>query len=253
MNPPAPALRFFVIGGCGYIGSEVCRTLAEKDAHLAFTYHKSQSKAVELTKALPASQALRVDLTKSTEIIQAIEEVGEQWGGIDALIHCAGITGDTKPINTCCNGQDRFLGVDESSWDEMADVTAKSAFIASQAASRFMRQGNGGNIIFIGSMAGVKPVPAPVHFAASHGSLRAMAQALAQELGRYKILVNMLALGILDGGVSTTLTKNQLDDYLKHCSLKRLGTAREAAQAIAWFARENTYVSGQTILWDGGL
>jgi NAD(P)-dependent dehydrogenase (short-subunit alcohol dehydrogenase family) len=111
----------------------------------------------------------------------------------------------------------------------------------------------GGQIVVVGSMDGVKTVPAPVHYAAGKGALRAMVQALAKELGEKRILVNMVAPGILEGGLARLLSDELLQEYLKHSSLRRTGTAREIAELVAWLALENTYVTGQSIVLDGGL
>jgi NAD(P)-dependent dehydrogenase (short-subunit alcohol dehydrogenase family) len=135
----------------------------------------------------------------------------------------------------------------------MMDITAKGTFAACQAASRVMRKSGGGRIVFVGSIDGVKSVPAPIHYAAAKGALVAMTHALAKELGDHGILVNMVAAGILDKGVAHLLSDELRNEYMKHCSLKRVGTAREIANVVAWLALENTYVNGQTIILDGGL
>ena len=99
----------------------------------------------------------------------------------------------------------------------------------------------------------MKSVPAPVHYASGKGALRAMVQALAKELGKQRIRINMVAPGILDGGLARLLSDDLLQEYLKHCSMKRTGSAAEIAEFVAWLATENTYVTGQSIVLDGGL
>jgi 3-oxoacyl-[acyl-carrier protein] reductase len=76
---------------------------------------------------------------------------------------------------------------------------------------------------------------------------------MSKAVGAEGILVNCLAPGILDGGIGALLSDTLRDDYVRHCALKRLGTAREVAEWAAWLALVNTYVTGQTILLDGGL
>jgi NAD(P)-dependent dehydrogenase (short-subunit alcohol dehydrogenase family) len=80
-----------------------------------------------------------------------------------------------------------------------------------------------------------------------------MTAAMAKELGPDGIRVNLLAPGILEGGMSTRLPAELRQDYLKHCGLRRFGRFDEVAAWVAWLALQNTYVTGQTILVDGAL
>jgi NAD(P)-dependent dehydrogenase (short-subunit alcohol dehydrogenase family) len=102
-------------------------------------------------------------------------------------------------------------------------------------------------------MEGVKMVPAPVPYAATGGALTAMARAFAKELGPRGVRVNVVAPGVLDGGLSAALPADLRAQYLKHTGLRRVGRREEAASIIAWLAIENTYVTGQTLVIDGGL
>ena len=147
----------------------------------------------------------------------------------------------------------RMPDVDEAGWDRILDVNAKSTFFAVRRVSEVMRRGGGGNIVFIGSVDGVKPAPSPVHYAASKGALAGMTLAMAKELGEHRIRVNMVAPGILEGGLSRSLPENLLQEYVKHCGLKRVGKLSEIASIVAWLARHNTYVTGRVLLADGAL
>ena len=78
-------------------------------------------------------------------------------------------------------------------------------------------------------------------------------EALAKELGHHNVCINLVALGILQGGLSENLGQELKDAYLTHCCLKRLGTMQEVAELVAFLVLENTYVTGQTLILDGGL
>ena len=196
---------------------------------------------------------MQLDLRNFQDTFQAVEKMSEHLGGLDVLIQCAGIAGDGSLYKTNGHGpSDKLLKITESGWDDMMDITAKGTFAACQAAARLMQSG-GGHIVIVGSMEGVKTVPAPVHYAAGKGALKAMVQALAKELGKCGIIVNMVAPGILEGGASNVVSKELKDEYIKHSSLSRLGTFRETAEWVVWLAMENTYLSAQAILLDGGL
>jgi NAD(P)-dependent dehydrogenase (short-subunit alcohol dehydrogenase family) len=220
-------------------------------AQLAFTYHSSDAAADKLTGELPGTEALKLDVLSVSEIDKLVDRVAEKWGGVDAFIQCAGV-GVTAPAMQA-QVHHNMEQVDEAAWDRMQDVNTKSTFFAVRRMAGHMRSSGGGNIVLLGSIDGVKPVPAPVHYAAAKGALAAMTTAMAKELGRDGIRVNLVAPGILEGGMSRALPEDLRQEYLKHCGLRRYGRLGEIAAWVAWLALRNTYVTGQTILVDGAL
>ena len=90
-------------------------------------------------------------------------------------------------------------------------------------------------------------------YAASQGTLAAMTMALAKELGPHGVHINMLALGLLDAGLSLGLTPKLREDFLAFSALRRFGTPDEVARAIVWLACHNRYLNGKVIPINGGL
>lgn len=243
--------KCLVLGGTGYIGEEVCRTLLQQGHQVALTYHQNEAKAQELSQNSHC-KAISLNLLKMESIAQIIQELDEEWGGIDSLVQCAGIAGNSDLYFN--KELDKFLDLQEEDWNEMMDITVKSTFFASQAFAKILRNRNQpGNLVFIGSMDGIKSVPAPIHYSASKGALVAMTTALAKDLGKDQILVNLVAPGILEGGIAKHLTEELLEQYKQHCALERPGKASEIANFAVWLATQNTYITGQSILLDGGL
>jgi 3-oxoacyl-[acyl-carrier protein] reductase len=248
VNEPVKCL---VLGGSGALGRVVCATLAEQGARVAFTYHAGEAVARDLLPKLPGGHAARLDLLSVGEIDRAIDDASAALGGLDAFVQCAAVAHTVKSTGPKVH---HLMGdVDEPGWDRMMDVNVKSTFFAARKAAEVLKRGKGGNIVLVGSIDGVKSVPSPVHYAAAKGALGGMTQSMAKELGEHKIRVNMIAPGILEAGLSRILPDELLKEYLKHCGFKRLGKLSEIAAVIAWFAQRNTYVTGQTILADGGL
>ena len=108
-------------------------------------------------------------------------------------------------------------------------------------------------MVLLSSMDGYKSVPSPIHFAASRSALRGMIEAMSKELGNYNIRVNIVSPGIVEAGASEKLGPDMTEEYEKHTALKRFATVKEVAEMASWMALENTYISGQAILLDGGL
>ncbi len=192
--------------------------------------------------------AKRIDLTDTGSIAPALDEMLAHLGGVDALIHLAAIGSTLQPA-----AYDDVDEVDAAGWDRLMALNVKSAFFACQHLATRFGDESGGNIVLVGSVDGIKPVPAPVPYAASKAALRGMAQALSKALGPRKLRVNVVAPGVLERGVSHTLPDDIRAEYLKHCSAQRLGRLDEAAGLICWLALHNSYVTGQTVVVDGGL
>ncbi len=244
--------RCVVIGGSGALGASVCRRLHMEGVRVGWTYHSGESVAGELRRDLPDSVGLRVDLRDTTQLQQTIAEFAGQLGGIDAMIHCAAICltpGDEVPPDQT----QKLHHVQRSGWDELMTINVSSVYFACREVVPHLRTAGGGNIVLVGSVSGTRPLPSPIHYATSRTALEGMARAMSKEVGPDNIRVNVIEPGILEAGVSRSLPQGLREEYEKHCALKRVGTMSEIANVVAWFARNNTYVSGQNILVDGAL
>jgi NAD(P)-dependent dehydrogenase (short-subunit alcohol dehydrogenase family) len=242
-----------VLGGSGTLGSAVCRSLVAAGADVAFTYRSQERVARQLVDQLnlPGNRALQADLSTTAETERVVDAALAVLGGIDAFVHCAavGFTGSRSSES----GQETIAEIDEAQFDNLFAVNVKSAFFACRRLVPSMRAQGGGDLVLIGSIDGVKPVPAPAHYGASKGALVGLCRTLAKELGEHGIRVNVVAPGVLSGGISMTLPSELRKEYLKHCGLKRFGEPAEVASIVTWLATANTYVTGQTILLDGAL
>jgi NAD(P)-dependent dehydrogenase (short-subunit alcohol dehydrogenase family) len=158
-------------------------------------------------------------------------------------------------INNAGHGQVVPLALmEEEDWDAMMDTHVKGAFLATQAVLRVMVREKYGRIINVSSLAGIKMMQAPVHYATAKAALKGFTEALAKEVGRYGITVNCVAPGILDEGVSDHLPPARREEYLRHCALRRVGKLVEAAEVIAFMASErNSYMNGATVVVDGAV
>jgi NAD(P)-dependent dehydrogenase (short-subunit alcohol dehydrogenase family) len=239
--------RCIVTGGTGALGREICLELGRRGARVALTFHRGEEVARELCERIPGASARRLDLTRTADIGPALDELADRLGGVDAFVHAAGIASTVEPP-----AYDALADLNEPGFDRLMAVNVKSALFACRHLLPLF-PAEGGNIVFVGSINGVKPVPAPVPYAASKAALRGAAQALAKELGKRNLRVNVVAPGVLESGASEPLPPDLRAEYLKHSALKRLGRHDELAALIAFMAIDNSYVTGQTLVADGGL
>lgn len=256
LNRPVPSgpVRILVIGGSGSLGGAVCRELASSGAKLAFTFHTGETTARELAGQLAGSgvdvRCFRMDLTELAQVNRTIQEAAGWLGGLDALAIVSGIS-TGQPWT---GHQPDFFEITPAGFDRMQMVNVRGVFFACQAAARIMRAGNGGRIVITGSIDGCKPVPSPPDYASCKAALWGLTRSLAKELGPYSILVNMVAPGILEGGIANSLDSRLREDYLRHCALRRVGTFDEVARVAGFLAGPaNTYLTGQAVILDGGL
>lgn len=244
-------VRCLVLGGSGALGGAVVRALASAGARVAFTFHAGRAATERLAVDVPGATAIEADLARVSEAERAVGEAAAALGGLDALVHCAVVGTGHEPEAPGVGRSMQETG--EAEWDRVIAVNLKSAYFAARAAAEHLRAAGGGNIVFVGSIDGEKPVPSPVHYAASKAALSGMTRAMAKELGKDRIKVNCVAPGVLDAGLSRLLSDELRREFLKHSAQKRLGRPAEIAAVIDWLARENTYVTAQVIVIDGGL
>jgi NAD(P)-dependent dehydrogenase (short-subunit alcohol dehydrogenase family) len=239
--------RCLVLGGSGAVGQAICRTLVARGARVAFSYHRGAEAARQLAAATGA-EGFALDLADPEALTPALDRQVERLGGVDAFIHAAALGSTVEPAQ-----YDELGAIDRRGWERLMAVNVTSAFFACQHLMEPLCADGGGEVVLFGSVDGIKMVPAPVPYATTKAALRGMVQALAKALGKRGVRVNLVAPGVLEGGISRTLPDELRAQYLKHCGLKRVGRLEEVAALAAWLALENTYVTGQTLLLDGGL
>lgn len=239
--------RVIVLGGSGMLGRSVCEALARAGARIGFTYNTGGAVADTLLARFPGSCARQVNVIDVPALQRACEELAAELSGVDALVHAVGIGTTREP-----GGFDKIGEIDVEGWDRLLAVNVRSAFFAVQTLLPRLAESKG-NIVLMGSIDGLRSVPAPVHYGSSKGALRSMVMALCKELGPKGIKINMVAPGVLEDGLSRTMPSDLRAEYLKHCGMKRMGRMGEAASLVAFLALENTYMSGQALMADGAL
>lgn len=239
--------RALITGGSRGLGRAMARAFAAEGARVAFTYARDEEAAArtldELRAAAPDARGYKVSVLDFPGTEAIVRELEADWGGLDVLVNNAGVS----------QGLPLAL-VEEEDWDRVMDVNVKGAFLTARAVLKGMIRRRTGVVLNIGSLAGTRILDAPVHYCASKAALKGMTQALAKEVARYQIRVLCLAPGLLEDGVGRNLPEHRLADYLKHCALGRVGTFDEVARFASFLVSDaNTYMSGETVVMDGGL
>jgi 3-oxoacyl-[acyl-carrier protein] reductase len=237
----------FVSGGTGGIGAALVRCLAAHGASVAFSFHQQEEAARKLERDLAAAghraRAYALDVLDAPAVARLAEAIETGFGPVDILVNNAGIT-QVMP----------FALIEEEDWDRMMDVNVKGVFLVTKAFARAMVRRERGAIINLGSLAGMRVLEVPVHYATAKSALVGFTLSLARELARYRIRVNAVVPGMLTAGVSTNVPDKQREDYTSHCTLGRAGTPEEVAELIAFLASDRaSYINAQAIHIDGGI
>jgi 3-oxoacyl-[acyl-carrier protein] reductase len=242
----------FVTGGSGDLGAAVVRCLIAHGARVAFSYHTREHLARRLEEDLrgPATglsstcaKAYPLNVLDGAGAVRLAETIEREFGAVDILVNNAGVT-QVMP----------FALIEEEDWDRIMDVNVKGMFLVTKAFVRGMIRRKAGAIVNLGSLAGMRVLEVPVHYATAKSAVVGFTLALARELSRYGIRVNAVVPGLLADGVSGNVPEQQRRDYTEHCTLGRAGTSEEVAQLIAFLASERAgYINAQAIHIDGGI
>ncbi len=236
----------FITGGARGLGRAMVQVFCREGAKVAFNYRAADAEAAALVEELRGAGhkvlAQRVDVTDKAALRAFVKRIEAELGGIDILVNNAGV-GQVLPL----------VLMEEEDWDRMMDTHVKGAFLATQAVLRGMVKRRAGHILNISSLAGVRIIKAPVHYCTAKAALRGFTEGLAKEVGHYGIRVNALAPGLLDEGVAGNIPDDNRLDYERFSALGRVGTCAEVAEMAAMLVtRRNSYMTGATILLDGG-
>jgi len=234
-----------VTGGSRGLGRAICQVLAREGARVAFNYLRSDAEAETTLASLPGEShsAHKVSVLDKAGLVELAKLLDTKHGKIDILVNNAGY-GQVVPLAL----------MEEADWDQMLDTHVKGAFLATQAVLRTMVRERYGRVVNVSSLAGVKMMQAPVHYATAKAALKGFTESLAKEVGRYGITINAIAPGILDAGVSDHLPPARREEYLRHCALRRTGTLEEAAEVVAFLASSrSSYMNGATVVVDGAV
>ncbi|HET9931693.1 MAG TPA: SDR family oxidoreductase [Polyangiaceae bacterium] len=239
--------RTLITGGARGLGRAIALAFAKHGARVAFTYAKNEEAAERTRRELAElgvdALSYRVDAADSAGTEAMLSAVEKAWDGLDVLVNNAAIT-QNLPLAL----------LDEEDFDRVMRVNVKGPFITSRAALRGMIRRKSGVIVNIGSLAGARMIEAPIHYTTSKAAIIGMTEALAKEVARHGIRVVCLAPGLLEDGLGRNLPDHRLVDYLHHCALGRVGKFEEVAEMCALLASDrSSYVSGETLVMDGGV
>jgi 3-oxoacyl-[acyl-carrier protein] reductase len=171
------------------------------------------------------------------------EAVEQDLGKVEILVNNAGITRD-----------DLLLRMGAEAWDDVLTTNLRSVYLCSRAALRGMVRARWGRIVSIGSVAGIAGNPGQANYAAAKAGIIGFSRSLAKEVGSRGITVNVVAPGFIETDMTAALGEDTVQAAVGSISLGRLGRPDEIASLVGYLASDEAgYITGQTIVVDGGL
>lgn len=237
--------RIIVTGGAGGIGNAAATLFAREGARVGCTWHGRRP-------VLPDGVVLeRCDVADRAGVQAAFDALAAALGGLDALVHAAGLHGSTPA--------DQVVDAD---WDRLMDANGKGTVWTNQAAFTHLKD-HGGSIVNMGSVEGARGFAGNAVYAASRGAVMAWTRSVALEWGRYGIRVNCVA-----PAIATDIFHRQRDALAPEARAAMeadlraripidgtLGDPmRDLAPVLLFLVSDDArFVTGQTLPVDGGL
>ncbi len=230
-----------VTGSARRLGSAIARGLARAGASIAVHHNSSpetaRSVARELGQLGARTEVFQADLTDAEQLFALFSAIDGAFGRLDILVNSAARF-EHKPV----------LEITPEDWDGTLNLNLRAPFFCSQSAARIMQRVGGGLIINIADIGSFQPWPGYAHHCASKAGLVMLTRVLARALAP-AIRVNAVAPGpVLPPDDLTTEQRRRLADLT---ALGRLGSPEDVVRAVL-FLVESDYVTGETIVVDGG-
>jgi len=230
-----------VTGAARRVGRVIALSLAEKGAHVAFTYHTSKDHALNLREAIQScgveALALPMDVSQPDQARAVMQQVVDHFSHLDILVNNAS-TWLGSP----------FLEITAEQWNSELAINLSGPFFCSQAAASQMLQQQSGVIINITDLSAFQTWPRFAHHSAAKAGLVALTKVMAAELAP-NVRVNAIAPGTVLLPENATETKRQW--ATDRSLLKRVGTPQDVARTVN-FLVEMDFVTGAVYFVDGG-
>lgn len=236
-----------VTGGNSGIGKGMARGLRNAGAAVAI-WGTNEARNRECVSELGAGgsvAAFTVDVGDEVAVARGVEQTLETFGQIDSCFANAGVAGRPSPIDTMATEE----------WRRVMSINLDGQFFTAREVAGHMKSRRTGSIVFTSSVSMSDGLPFATHYAGAKAALTAMARGLAVELARDGIRAN----AIVPGWTRAAMTEDLLDSpaaqakILPRVPMRRWGTPEDFEAVAVWLAgRGSSYVTGQTLVIDGG-
>jgi 3-oxoacyl-[acyl-carrier protein] reductase len=238
-----------VTGGSRGLGRAISIALAKAGAHVVVGYVGNEAAARETVTAITEgvasgkAEALRVDVSNTEELENAIEALHKRLGRLDILVNNAGIAIDQL-----------LLRVKPQDLEKTFATNVSGTLFATKAAIRIMMRARYGRVVNLSSVVAEAGNPGQAVYSASKAAIIGLTKTLAREYASRGVTVNCVAPGFIDTDMTSALSQEQQKSIIEQTPVGRVGKPEEIAAAVLYLVSEEAgYVTGQVIRVNGGM
>lgn len=239
--------RIIVTGGGSGIGLQTALRFQAEGARIAVLDRSPRS--LDTARAqMPQAVVLACDVSQQASVDTAVAEAAEQLGGVDGLCNVAGIGTRKSFAETTAEIMMTDIG-----------VNLMGPFLVTKAALPHLRAAGGGTVVNVASGLALRPTEGRTAYGASKGGLITMSKAMAIDLAADNIRVNIVCPGLIDTPLvrdnshGALFTPAQYEKLMDRRILRRMGEAREIADAILFLTSdESSFITATVLAVDGG-
>ena len=239
-----------ITGAGGGIGSAVSEVFAQNGwsvcmcGHSREKAHKLAQKAEELENKYGVKIITEIlDVSSKKECMDTVRKAADEFGGLSAVVNNAGMIEYSSLSRTR-----------EDEYRPVISCNVDGTFFMMQAAAGIMKKKKEGSIVNVSSVAGIKGCLGSGVYAGSKGAVNALTKTAAMEFAMYGIRVNAVAPGMIEGGMSSLLSEEQMKRSSSSVAMKRFGMPSEVAEAVYFLASPKaSYITGIILTVDGGM
>ncbi|MGB9242476.1 MAG: SDR family oxidoreductase [Candidatus Acidiferrales bacterium] len=236
-----------VAGGTGGLGTATVSLLLHEGAHLIVGYRKDRERAAGFSKAMDEQYGANLELIEgdiaSPEVrgryIEACQRAGANLAGV------AIFPGDPARV--------AFEKLDRDALVASLEVNYTDPLLLAKDLGQVMEgSGVGGSVVLLTTMQAHAAFPGSLNYGAPKAALAHAAKILAQQWNRVR--VNVVAPGAtISGMAAASVQSGKYDRYVESGAIERFGRAEDVARAVRFFLEPDNYITGQTLVVDGGL
>ena len=236
-----------ITGATRGIGKQIALTLSQEGFDIAINYRKENDELKLLKEEIEVNKVkcllVQGDVSNFDDCERFVKETVDELGSIDVLVNNAGITKDML-----------LMRMKKEDFEQVINTNLVGTFNVTKNVITYMMKARKGNIVNISSVVGISGNAGQTNYSASKAGIIGFTKSLAKEVASRNIRVNAVAPGFIETNMTDVLKEEVKAEIAKNIPLKRMGNAKDVANAVKFLVSEDSsYITGQVLQVDGGM